>query len=240
MPLGPRNHRLMGRVEDTPDQGTGSAHDFFPPVPTLPALREAVQACRGCGLYVSATQAVFGEGPAQAEIMLVGEQPGDREDLAGQPFVGPAGALLDRSLEEAGIDRSRAYVTNVVKHFKWKRSVSRSGAPGKRRLHDKPNAYEVSACRPWLEAEIAQLEPKILVLLGSTPAQALLGRAFRVTRQRGELFTSELGPLLMATVHPSSILRSPNEVSRESARRELVRDLRAAAEMLAELRSREG
>jgi uracil-DNA glycosylase len=212
--------------------GTGSARDFFPQRQSLSTLREAVQHCRGCGLYQYATQAVFGEGGAGARVMLVGEQPGDREDLAGQPFVGPAGALLDRCLDEAGIDRSLAYVTNVVKHFKWKASLGRSGAPGKRRLHDKPNAYEVSACRPWLEAEIAQVRPLIVVLLGSTAAQALLGRSFRVTRQRGELFDSPLGPRLMATVHPSAILRSPDEVSREHARQQLVADLRIAADVL--------
>jgi uracil-DNA glycosylase len=225
-------------VTDPPaadDQGTGSARDFFPARETLPMLREAVQRCRGCGLYLHATQAVFGEGTPRAEIMLVGEQPGDKEDLAGYPFVGPAGALLDRSLEDAGIDRSLAYVTNVVKHFKWKRTVGSSGAPGKRRLHDKPNAYEVSACQPWLEAEIGQVQPRVLVLLGSTAAQALLGKAFRVTRQRGQFFESPLGPLVMATVHPSSILRAPDDVSRENARREFVRDLRAAADKLAEM-----
>jgi uracil-DNA glycosylase len=217
------------------DQGTGSARDFFPARTTLPQMRDAVQACRGCGLYLHATQAVFGEGAQGAEVMLVGEQPGDKEDLAGHPFVGPAGALLDGALDEAGIDRAKAYVTNVVKHFKWKPTVGRDGMPGKRRLHDKPNAYEIGACRPWLEAEIAEVRPKIVVLLGSTAAQAMLGKDFRVTRDRGQFFSSELGPLLVATVHPSSILRSPDDVSRASARRELVRDLRAVADKLAEL-----
>ena len=227
-------------AEPEPEAGTGSARDFLPAQPTLDRMREAVQACRGCGLYLNATQAVFGEGPRRASIMLVGEQPGDREDLAGQPFVGPAGALLDRSLEDAGIDRSLAYVTNVVKHFKWKRTFRPGGAPGKRRLHDKPNAYEVEACRPWLEAEIRQVRPAVVVLLGSTAAQALLGKSFRVTRQRGQLFESEQGPLLTATVHPSSILRAPDEVSRESARQAFVADLRAVAEALARLDSAEG
>jgi len=221
---------LKGHAQS--DRGTGSARDFFPPHETLPALREAVQQCRGCGLYLNATQAVFGEGGREAEVMLVGEQPGDSEDVSGQPFVGPAGILLDRCLEEAGIERRLAYVTNVVKHFKWKQTTSRSGAPGKRRLHDKPSSYEVTACRPWLEAEIAQVRPRIVVLLGSTAAQALLGNSFRVTRQRGQLLESTLGPLLVATVHPSAILRSPDRVSREHARLELVRDLRVAAEAL--------
>ena len=212
--------------------GTGSARDFMPPRPTIARMRDAVQACRGCGLYADATQAVFGAGAEDAQLMLVGEQPGDREDVAGQPFVGPAGALLDRALGEAGIDRRSIYLTNVVKHFKWKRTVTASGAAGKRRLHEKPNAYEVGACRPWLEAEIGRVRPRVVVLLGSTAAQALLGRSFRVTRDRGRPVPSEFGPVLLATVHPSSILRSPDEASRASALRGLVDDLRAAAGLL--------
>jgi uracil-DNA glycosylase len=218
------------------DAGTGSARDFFPARQTLPALRSAAQQCRGCGLYANATQAVFGDGPRDARLMLVGEQPGDSEDLAGQPFVGPAGRLLDRAMEAAGIDRTQVYVTNIVKHFKWKRTVRAGGAPGKRRLHDKPNAYEVTACRPWLEAEIGQVKPAVVVCLGSTAAQGLLGKTFRVTRQRGEFFGSALGPLMTATVHPSAILRAPDDVSRENAFNELVRDLRSVAQKLAELR----
>jgi DNA polymerase len=217
------------------ERGTGSARDFFPPHEELPLLREAVQACRGCGLYLHATQAVFGEGSPGAPIMLVGEQPGDKEDLAGHPFVGPAGALLDRALELAGIDRAQTYVTNVVKHFKWKRGLTSAGTPGKRRLHDKPNAYEVNACRPWLEAEIRQVGPRIVVLLGTTAAQALLGRDFRVTRRRGQFFFSHIGPLLAATVHPSSILRAPDDDARDKAMAEFVRDLRAVAARLAEI-----
>ena len=201
---------------------------------TLPVLRDAVQRCQGCGLYAYATQAVFGEGSVGARVMLVGEQPGDREDVAGEPFVGPAGQLLDRALQAAGIDRSQAYVTNVVKHFKWKRSASGAGTGGKRRLHEKPNAYEVTACRPWLEAEIGQVKPKIVVCLGSTAAQALLGKTFRVTRQRGEFFTSDLGPVLTATVHPSSILRAPDAASREREMDEFVSDLRRVAQKLTE------
>jgi uracil-DNA glycosylase len=217
------------------DRGTGSALDFFPPSDDLPALREAVQGCRGCGIYANATQAVFGEGKVGAAIMLVGEQPGDKEDLAGHPFVGPAGALLDRALEEAGIDREKAYVTNVVKHFKWKKTYTPAGTPGKRRLHDKPNAYEVNACRPWLEAEIRRVGPKIVVLLGTTAAQAILGPTFRVTRQRGEFYTGPDGRLLTATVHPSSILRSPDDRSRQSAMADFVADLRKVADRLAEV-----
>jgi uracil-DNA glycosylase family protein len=211
--------------------GTGSARDFMPNDESLPVLRDAVQRCQGCGLYAYATQAVFGEGPRDAAVMLVGEQPGDREDVAGAPFVGPAGQLLDRALVEAGIDRATVYITNIVKHFKWKRT---GYVPGKRRLHDKPNNYEVSACRPWLEAEIANVRPRIVVCLGSTAAQGLLGREFRVTKQRGEFFTSELAPLISATIHPSAILRAPDGISREHEFAEFVRDLRAVAERLEE------
>jgi uracil-DNA glycosylase family protein len=217
------------------ERGTGSARDFFPSREDLPHLRQAVQACRGCGLYLNATQAVLGEGRPGAQLMLVGEQPGDKEDLAGHPFVGPAGALLDRALELAGIDRTQAYVTNVVKHFKWKRTFTPAGTPAKRRLHDKPNAYEVTACRPWLEAEIRQVRPRIVVLLGTTAAQALLGRTFRVTQQRGQFFFSELAPLLSATVHPSSILRAPDDAARDAAMAQFVADLRTVATKLDEL-----
>jgi DNA polymerase len=213
-------------------QGTGSARDFMPDGAALPVLRDAVQHCQGCGLYAFATQAVFGEGPRKAAVMLVGEQPGDKEDVAGAPFVGPAGQLLDRALVAAGIDRPTVYVTNIVKHFKWKRT---GHLPGKRRLHDKPNAYEVAACRPWLEAEIARVKPRVVVCLGSTAAQSLLGKAFRVTRQRGEFFESELAPFVTATIHPSAILRAPDEVSREHEYLQFVADLRRVAERLAQL-----
>ena len=216
-------------------RGTGTAADFLPERETLAQLRQAVQGCQGCGLYAHATQAVFGEGSRGAEVMLVGEQPGDKEDLAGQPFVGPAGQLLDRALESAGIDRSLAYVTNMVKHFKWKRGAHASAAPPKRRLHDKPNAYEVGACRPWLEAEIRQVQPKIVVCLGSTAAQALLGKSFRVTRERGLFFEWDLAPLITATVHPSSILRAADAAAREREMAEFIRDLGGVAEKLAEL-----
>jgi uracil-DNA glycosylase family protein len=198
---------LTGEPEEP--KGTGSARDFMPADGSLPVLADAAQRCQGCGLYAFATQAVFGEGPRHAKVMLVGEQPGDKEDIAGSPFVGPAGQLLDRALLAAGIDRSKVYVTNIVKHFKWKHTATGAPTAGKRRLHDKPNAYEVTACKPWLEAEIANVQPKIVVCLGSTAAQGLLGKQFRVTKQRGEFFPSELAPFVTATVHPSSILRAP-------------------------------
>ncbi|MDX6509660.1 MAG: uracil-DNA glycosylase [Gaiellaceae bacterium] len=203
---------------------TGSAADFLPSRITLPALRDAVQGCRGCPLYENATQAVFGEGARSAAVLLVGEQPGDQEDLAGRPFVGPAGKLLDRALEEAGIDRKSAYVTNAVKHFKWE-------ARGKRRIHAKPSWSEVAACRPWLEAELAVVKPTVLVLLGAVAAQGLLGSQFRVTKQRGELVDSPLAPHVTATIHPSAILRGePADRERELSR--LVDDLRKVAALL--------
>jgi uracil-DNA glycosylase family protein len=200
----------------------GSAADFMPERTTLPAMREAVQGCRGCDLYKDTTQAVFGEGPGDARIVMVGEQPGDREDVAGRPFVGPAGALLDRAIEEAGLVRDDIYFTNVVKHFKH---VMR----GKRRIHKKPDLEEVRACIPWLDAELARTEPKVLVLLGATAAQAILGRSFRVTQHRGEFVDSPLAPLVTATVHPSSILRSRTDEERRSAFDAFVQDLRRIA-----------
>ncbi|HKY13177.1 MAG TPA: UdgX family uracil-DNA binding protein [Gaiellaceae bacterium] len=199
-----------------------TAAAMIPPNPTLRKVAEAAKGCRACDLWRSGTQTVFGEGRAKAELMLVGEQPGDQEDLAGRPFVGPAGKLLDRALEEAGIDRELAYVTNVVKHFKWQ-------PRGKRRIHQKPNAAEISACRPWLDAELALIKPEVLVCLGATAAQALLGRQFRVSRDRGVPVESDLAPVVMATVHPSSILRSEN---REEETALLVEDLRRVAKAL--------
>ena len=178
-----------------------AAAECVPPSATLASLKKAAANCQGCDLYKRATQTVFGEGPTKADIMFVGEQPGDQEDRTGQPFVGPAGRLLDRCLIAAGIDREAAYVTNVVKHFKW---IPR----GKRRLHGKPNAREIEACKPWLEAEIAVIKPKVLVCLGATAAQALLGRSFRVSRERGRPIPSTLAPHLLATVHPSALLRA--------------------------------
>jgi uracil-DNA glycosylase family protein len=202
-----------------------SASDFLPERASLKSLRQAAGSCEGCRLHRGATQTVFGEGLKRSEIMLVGEQPGDREDLEGRPFVGPAGRLLDRALEEAGIDRDLAYVTNVVKHFKWERV-------GKRRIHKKPNADEIMACRPWLDAELKVLKPKVLVCLGATVAQALLGPSFKVTKRRGEFVQSDLAPEVTATVHPSSILRARDDESRRGEYEQFVEDLRLAATRL--------
>jgi uracil-DNA glycosylase family protein len=200
-----------------------------PPVPerpTLPKLREAAAGCKACDLWKTGTQTVFGEGTRNAEIVFVGEQPGDKEDLAGRPFVGPAGRVLDEALEEAGIDRRLAYVTNAVKHFKWQ-------GRGKRRIHQKPNAAELAACRPWLDAELSVVKPKVLVALGATAAQALLGRQFRVTKERGKPVESDLAPHVIATVHPSSILRQETEEERAEAMKAFVADLRVVARLLA-------
>jgi len=188
-------------------------------------VRDISKGCKACDLYRRGTQTVFGEGPPTADLMLVGEQPGDAEDLAGHPFVGPAGKLLDRALEEAGIDRSLVYVTNVVKHFKWE-------PRGKRRIHAKPNAGEIGACRPWLETEIALVKPRVLVCLGATAAQALLGRSFKVTQQRGTFVASPLAPRVTATVHPSSILRAPDDESRRAEMAEFVKDLKTVAKAI--------
>ncbi|HSJ17550.1 MAG TPA: UdgX family uracil-DNA binding protein [Solirubrobacterales bacterium] len=198
---------------------------LIPDRPTLPKLREAAAGCRACALWRSGTQTVFGAGRRSAEVMLVGEQPGDREDREGRPFVGPAGRILDRALEDAGIDRTDAYVTNVVKHFKWI-------PKGKRRIHQRPNAEEIGACRPWLESELKLVRPKALVCLGATAAKAVLGASFRVTRDRGELVETELAPLATGTVHPSSILRIDDDDERRAARDEFTEDLRAVARRL--------
>jgi uracil-DNA glycosylase len=200
----------------------GTAAPLVPDRPTLRKLREAAAGCKACPLWETGTQTVFGEGSEDAELVFVGEQPGDEEDKAGRPFVGPAGRLLDQALDEAGIDRKLAYVSNVVKHFKWQ-------PRGKRRIHQKPNAAEIAACRPWLDAELALLRPKVLVCLGATAAQALLGRQFRVSKDRGVPVESELAPVVMATVHPSSILRSED---REREMALFVEDLRRVAEAL--------
>jgi uracil-DNA glycosylase family protein len=199
--------------------------DLLPDRPSLKSVREVAAGCKACDLYARGTQTVFGEGPRKAEIMMVGEQPGDAEDIAGHPFVGPAGKLLDKALAEAGIDRGVVYVTNVVKHFKWE-------SRGKRRIHAKPNAAEISACRPWLETEIALVKPRVLVCLGATAAQTLLGKAFKVSKQRGEFVASTLAPLVTATVHPSSILRAPDDESRREEMRRFVADLRKVAAKL--------
>ena len=201
---------------------TGSAAEYLPTSRTLTALREAAAGCRACPLWRTGTQTVFGEGARTADVMLVGEQPGDKEDVAGRPFVGPAGKLLDEALDEAGIDRSRAYVTNVVKHFKWQ-------AKGRRRIHAKPAWAEIAACRPWLEAELDVVKPDVLVCLGATAAQALLGRQFRVTRERGQPVLSDLAPHVLATIHPSAVLRADD---REKEFRGLVDDLQVVASLL--------
>jgi uracil-DNA glycosylase family protein len=192
---------------------------------SLDELKAEAAACKACDLWKTGTQTVFGEGSESAEIVLVGEQPGDKEDLAGRPFVGPAGRVLDEGLEAAGIDRSLAYVTNAVKHFKWT-------ARGKRRIHQKPNAAETAACRPWLEAELAAVRPKVLVALGATAAQSLLGRQFRVTKERGKPVESDLAPYVVATAHPSSILRQETEGDRAAAMKDFVADLKVVAELL--------
>jgi uracil-DNA glycosylase len=199
-----------------------TAAPLIPPRPSLKKLREAAGGCRACPLWKTGTQTVFGEGSPKSQVMFVGEQPGDQEDKVGKPFVGPAGQLFDKALEEAGIDRSLAYVTNVVKHFKWK-------AQGKRRIHQKPSWSEIAACRPWLEAELAVVEPRVLACLGATAAQALLGRQFRVTRQRGEPVESDLAPVVIATVHPSSILRADD---RDAEFEAFVNDLKTIAAQL--------
>ena len=209
-----------------PEQlGLDTAAPFVPDRPTLPKLRAAAAGCTACHLYKLGTQTVFGEGSADADVVFVGEQPGDQEDLAGRPFVGPAGRVLDEGLAAAGIDRSQVYVTNAVKHFKWERR-------GKRRIHQKPNWAEMTACRPWLEAELQVVQPDVLVCLGATAAQSLLGRQFRVTKMRGVPVESELAPNVVATVHPSSILRAPDEAARQEAMRDFIRDLKAVAKLL--------
>jgi uracil-DNA glycosylase len=197
-----------------------TAAPLIPPLPTLASLRKAAATCKACDLWKRATQTVFGEGKPGAKVMLVGEQPGDREDITGWPFVGAAGKLLDQALEQVGIDRAEVYVTNVVKHFKW---VPQDR--GKRRIHKKPRDSEISACRPWLDAEIAVVKPNVLVCLGATAAQALLGKDFRVSQRRGELIDSPLAPYVMATVHPSSILRAHAE-SRRAEMEAFLADLK--------------
>jgi|SRR5215472_14099663 DNA polymerase len=209
-----------------PPRITG-AGDLFALETTLDALRDSAAGCTACHLHRNATQTVFGEGPEDAAVLLVGEQPGDMEDLAGRPFVGPAGKLLDRCLAEAGIDRAKTYVTNVVKHFKW---VPR----GTRRIHSKPAAVEIEACLPWLEAEIGVVRPRVVVALGATAAQALFGRAFRVTRDRGRPVPFRLAPYAVATVHPSALLRAPDEGARRQEIRRFIEDLRQVAGILRE------
>jgi uracil-DNA glycosylase family protein len=205
-----------------------SARDFLPPVLSIASLQRAARRCRGCDLYKRATQTVFGEGPENARIIMVGEQPGDAEDRQGRPFVGNAGKLLDRALTDAGLDRSEIYLTNAVKHFKWEER-------GKRRIHKKPNAQEINACRPWLEAEIEVIKPEVIVCLGATAAQALLGRAFRVTADRGKFLESPWAPYVMATVHPSSLLRITEEEDRHREYQRFVTDLKRLGKKLREI-----
>lgn len=199
-----------------------SAQSFLPESLTLPALRQAVQGCRGCDLYQAATQAVFGEGKEHAHLMLVGEQPGDMEDRAGRPFVGPAGLLLDRTLDVVGIPRADVYVTNAVKHFKFKQR-------GKKRIHDKPTYYQTRACQPWLRAEIEVIRPAVLVLLGATAAQSLLGKSFRLTQHRHEVLQSPWATWTFATIHPAALLRIPDQAQRQAARAEFVAEFKLIA-----------
>jgi uracil-DNA glycosylase family protein len=219
---GPAARKEQGKVV-----ATGSAADFIPPSPTLPKLRDAAMRCRGCHLWTLGTQTVFGEGPKQARVMIVGEQPGDQEDRAGHPFVGPSGKLLDRALGEAGIDRDDVYVTNAVKHFKWER-----GEKSARRIHKKPNDAEIRACHPWLDEEIRLLEPEVVVCLGATAAQSIMGKSFRVTKERGRAVKSPTGGVVIATVHPSSVLRAPDADARAQAERDFLADIKKVAKHL--------
>ena len=202
-----------------------AAEDMIPPRPTLASLKDAAAGCQACDLWKTGTQTVFGEGARRVKVMFIGEQPGNEEDLSGRPFVGPAGRLLDDALKTAGIDRKQTYVTNVVKHFKWE-------PRGKRRIHKKPNSLEIASCRPWLEAEIALIKPDVIVALGATAAQSLLGPQFRVTKQRGEFIPSTLAPYVMATVHPSSILRAPDDETRHLELRSFIDDLKKLAKVI--------
>jgi len=206
-------------------RAASSATSLIPKSLSLPSLKTAAADCRACDLWEKGTQTVFGEGRRQAKLMFVGEQPGNEEDLTGKPFVGPAGRLFDEALAEAGIDRQQAYVTNVVKHFKWE-------PRGKRRIHKKPNSLEIAACHPWLEAEVALIKPEIIVALGATAAQTLLGPKFRVTKQRGEFLESTLATYVMATVHPSSILRAPDDETRRLEYRRFVDDLKKLSRVI--------
>lgn len=212
--------------EDSPTPG-GTAAELIPLNPTLEALRTAAQSCKACDLWKLGTQTVFGEGSAKARIMLIGEQPGDQEDRIGRPFVGPAGRILDLALAKAGIGRTHVYVTNVVKHFKWS-----PAARGKRRIHKKPRYSEIQACRPWLDAELEVVKPEVLVCLGASAAQSLLGRDFRVSQQRGKLVESKLAPYVIATVHPSSILRAQDDASRHLQMEAFISDLKKAGLLL--------
>jgi uracil-DNA glycosylase len=217
--------RAGGSQDDAKTGGARTAAPFVPKTTSVRVLGAAAEQCRGCDLYKTATQVVFGAGPKAARVMFVGEQPGDQEDRQGEPFVGPAGALLDKALADAGIPRDRAYLTNVVKHFKWE-------PRGKRRIHKKPRAAEIKACRPWLEAELRLVKPAVLVCLGATAAQSVFGPAFRLMAQRGEILPSPLAPRTLATIHPSAVLRAPDDAARRAAYETLVADLKVAARAL--------
>ena len=208
-----------------PKRSPSTAEPLVPTQPNLANLREAAATCKACDLWKLGTQTVFGEGGSRSRVMMVGEQPGDKEDLQGRPFVGPAGGVLDKALAAAGIDRNDVYVTNIVKHFKWE-------PRGKRRIHKKPNAIQINACRPWLDAEIRVVRPEVVVLLGATAAQGIMGRDFRLTRHRGEWLQSTIAPFVMATVHPSSILRAPDDDSRHEEMRKFIEDLKLVAAQL--------
>ena len=210
-----------------PKPEPGHEYPDLPDRKSLEGYRDSASHCRACTLWKNATQTVFGEGRRTSKVVFVGEQPGDKEDLAGRPFVGPAGRVLDEALEAAGIDRSTAYVTNAVKHFKWRKA-------GKRRLHEKPGRSEIQACRLWLDAELAILKPRVVVCLGATAAQALISPTFKVTKERGKLIASPLAPHVVATVHPSSILRAADEATREAEMRQFIADLRVVARLIAE------
>jgi len=212
-------------VDRARPSGTRSAAPFVPKTSSIRVLKAAAHECRGCDLYKTATQVVFGAGPRAARVMFVGEQPGDQEDRQGAPFVGPAGALLDKALEEAGIPRSEVYVTNAVKHFKWE-------PRGKRRIHKKPRMSEIKACRPWLEAEVRAIEPVVVVCLGASAAQSVLGPDFKLMHHRGQVLSSTLAARVVATIHPSAVLRAPDAEGRRAAFAMLVEDLRVVAEML--------
>jgi uracil-DNA glycosylase len=224
-PIGRQLHptRMSKLFQDDPAQD--AAQSKIASTPTLEGLAKIAKDCKACDLWKRGTQTVFGEGRADSKVMFVGEVPGDQEDLAGKPFVGPAGNLLDKALAEAGIDRKKVYITNAVKHFNWE-------PRGKRRIHKKPNAAEIPACRPWLDAEITKIQPKVLVCLGATAAQALLGKAFRVTQHRGEFVASTLAPYVAATIHPSAILRMPEEAARHEEMKRFVADLKKIAKVI--------
>jgi DNA polymerase len=213
------------RPKTMPKRPQTTAAPLVPDEPTIPTLQSAAGNCQACDLWKRGTQTVFGEGGPNARVMLVGEQPGDQEDIQGRPFVGPAGKILNKALEEAGIDRKEVYVTNAVKHFKWE-------PRGKRRIHKKPNSLEIAACKPWIEAEIDVIHPQVIVCLGATAAQALLGRQFKVTTQRGVWIESPLAPFVMATVHPSSLLRAPDEETRRRETQLFITDLKHVHEVL--------